>query len=90
MALLSYYKNRFDYSPTNKNKEAQQRKKANDSEASNSINLCINHEILYLENKLDIDISDSILEGIVIAFVDYKIKTKPIRKKIEHKYDYSY
>lgn len=90
-ALNLYCRDQFEFTPTDKKFEAKERKKIKSNEkAPNSINLEINHNILYAENKLGIKISDADLEGIVIAWINYKIKTKPVRKKAEYTFDYSY
>lgn len=87
-ALIAYLRHPFKYIHTDKKKEAKDRGK--NEKALLSINLQINHNVLYVEEKLGIEISDSMLEGIVVAWIDYKIKNKPKYKKAEYQFDDSY
>ena len=78
----------FSYAFTDKKLESKNRLKG--EKAHNSINLEINHNIFYLEKKLGVKLLDSEIEGIVIAWIMNKVKNKPVRKKTEYTFDYSY
>jgi hypothetical protein len=87
-ALVSYCRNQFEYTSTDKKAEAKNRTEG--EKAHDAINLEINHNLKYIENKLGIKISEPELEGIVIAWIDEKLASRPEYKKPVYVFDDSY